>query len=111
MFILSLLLALPTFFQEPQPSQNIIGKVELDHYIQSGIEALKQKNYSQALEWIDRALPQQSTNAELYRLKAQILEMMEEYKEALKAWETCSRLARDIKLKQEAALHIKRLKI
>lgn len=110
MFILTLMFAFSEMIQEPPPSHQNSVEV-LDHYIQSGIKAMNNNNYPQALKWIDRALIRQSSNAELYRLKAQILEMMGEYKEAIKAWNACSKVTKDKNLKQEAALHIKRLKI
>lgn len=67
------------------------GKAEkINNMIKKSISSIQDKNYEQALVFIQKAKDIDKENAEIYRMEGQLLEMLRKNKEAISAWDSQS---------------------
>ena len=71
--------------------------------------AIKNGNYEEALLRINKAQNENPKNPDLYRLEGLIYEMLDEPKEAKKAWKKCLKYSNDKNMINEAKIHVQTL--
>jgi tetratricopeptide (TPR) repeat protein len=103
LLVLCVLLA-AVLYALPQPDSDKTARL-----VQSGLAAMSRGEYQQALDYIDQALKADPKNAELYRLKGQLLETLKCPREAITAWKSCLANTRNDTLIREAKQHIDNL--
>ena len=71
--------------------------------------ALKVGMFREALLHVSDAQEENPTNPDVYRMKALLLEVLDEPKKALKAWKNCLEYSIDEHMSREANIHIQSL--
>ena len=71
--------------------------------------ALKVGMFKEALLHVNDAQKENPTNPDVYRMKALLLEVLDEPKKALKAWKNCLEYSIDEHMSREANIHIQSL--
>ena len=71
--------------------------------------ALKIGMFKEALLHVSDAQKENPTNPDVYRMKALLLEVLDEPKKALKAWKNCLEYSIDEHMSREANIHIQSL--
>ena len=71
--------------------------------------ALKVGMFREALLHVSDAQEENPTNPDVYRMKALLLEVLDEPKKALKAWKNCLEYSIDEHMSREANIHIQNL--
>ena len=71
--------------------------------------ALKIGMFKEALLHVSEAQKENPTNPDVYRMKALLLEALDEPKNALEAWKNCLEYSTDEHISREANIHIQSL--
>ena len=71
--------------------------------------ALGDKNYKEALIYINKAEVNNQKNPDFFRLKALLHEMLKEPDQAKRAWKKCYKYSKDTNMRNEAKIHIHNL--
>lgn len=79
-------------------------------YLKKSIKLIQKEQFDKALSIIRKAKELDEKNPEVYRLEAQLLEILGQRDKALNAWELCLQFAESEKLIEEAKIHINHLK-
>ncbi|MFQ6676986.1 MAG: hypothetical protein ACE5D0_01585 [Fidelibacterota bacterium] len=83
---------------------------DVNEFLNKSILAIQNEDYDQALIYIERAKNIDDNSVEIYRLEAQLQEILGNNLEAMIAWENCLNLAQSDSLRKEAEVHINHLK-
>lgn len=83
---------------------------KINKLLKKSITAIQEKNYEQALVFIQKVKDLDKENAEIYRMEGQLLEMLKKNKEAISAWESCLKFSKSDSLRKEAEIHIQHLR-
>ena len=71
--------------------------------------ALEAGLFQEALNLLDKAQLKEPNNAEIYKLKALLLEATNENRKAIEAWNDCLKHTKNSDLINEAKIHLKNL--
>jgi len=80
-----------------------------NNLLTKAVNAMKQGNYKEALDNINKANSENLKNPDIYRMKALIHETLDNKAKAKKAWKKCLKYSTDNNMKREAKIHIKNL--
>ena len=78
-------------------------------YLKEAISAMEAGLFKEALKKLDIARAKEPDNAEVYKLKALLYEAINEYNNAISAWNNCIKNTNDKNLIHEAKIHLEYL--
>ena len=78
-------------------------------FLSRATRAIKDKKYTEALIYLDRAENNNKKNPDFLRLKALTYEILDKPDQAKKARKKCYKYSKDINMRREAKIHIKNL--
>ena len=73
--------------------------------------ALRAGMFQEALIHISESVAKNPKNPEVYKVKGLLHEALDEKKDAIISWEKCIKYSKNKRLKKEAQVHLKNLKI
>ncbi len=83
---------------------------DVNEFLNKCILAIQKQDYDQALIYIHRAKKIDSHDVEVYRLEAQLQEILGNKDDAITAWENCLNLSESDTLTKEAEIHLDHLR-